>query len=96
MELHEMVEAVSDRESFLRFVDALVRDREIAIREEDKTPSSPYGPDAGGWENTTIESYLEAATAWARDSAFGESQGLDRDNPWRQFAAFLYCGKNYE
>jgi hypothetical protein len=34
--------------------------------------------------------------AYARDSRFGESQGLDIANPWRVFATFLYCGKIYE
>ena len=49
----------------------------------------------GGWENSTMEDFLESATAWAESTNFGENQGLS-GNPWRQFAAFLYCGKIYE
>ena len=47
-------------------------------------------------ENTTIESFLESAAAWARDSQFGQTQGLGTANPWRMFATFLDCGKIYE
>ena len=96
MELHEQLEEVKDQESLLRFIHALVKDREDAVMAEKKSPSSPYGPDAGGWENTTIEGFLESAAAWAESSKFGERQGLSPTNPWKQFAHFLYCGKIYE
>ena len=61
-------------------------------------PAPPYGPDAGGWENTTIESFLEAAIAWSEDSHFGEQiQGLSiENNSWRKFAFFLLAGSRYE
>lgn len=58
--------------------------------------SSPYGPDAGGWENISIESFLEAALAWAESTNFGASQGLSDSNLWQKFAVFLYVGKIYE
>jgi len=96
MELLEHVEAVSDEASFLAFVDALRKDRELAVAAEKATPSSPYGPDHRGWENTTIESFLEAACAWAKDSEFGARQDLMGASPWKKFAVFLYCGKIYE
>jgi hypothetical protein len=38
MELHELVEAVSDEQSFLAFVDALRRDRELAAAAEKASP----------------------------------------------------------
>ena len=88
--------AVTDAESFLAFVRALVVDREYAVERERAQPSSPYGPDAGGWENVRIESYLEAAAAWAESTDFGASHGLDPNNLWRRFAHFLYVGKIYE
>jgi hypothetical protein len=82
--------AVTDAGSFLAFVLALVADRESAVLRERAQPSSPYGPDAGGWENTRIETYLEAAAAWAESTDFGTSLGQNPDNLWCRFAAFLY------
>lgn len=100
-ELHELASAVVDQESFLVFVRALYKDRERSIEREKKKASSPYGPQAGGWENTTIESFFESAVAWAEDSSFGTEMALpelelDGKNHWRSFAAFLMAGKVYE
>ncbi len=96
MELHNLLESVSDEESFLAFVNALRKDRETDIAAEKASPSSPYGSTQGGWENVTIESFLESACSWAEDTGFGESQNLRDASPWRKFATFLYLGKNYE
>ena len=96
MELHQLAELVSDEKSFLAFVTALQRDRQSAVAAEMTSPAAAHGPDRGGWENVTIESFLEAAHAWAKDSEFGIRQGLKDASPWRKFAAFLYCGKIYE
>jgi hypothetical protein len=38
-----------------------------------------------------IESFLDAAVAWAIDS-----EELPNEPSWRAFATFLYCGKIYE
>jgi hypothetical protein len=51
----DALEQVHDMASFFAFVRALIRDRREAVAAERKTPTSPYGPDAGGWENVTIE-----------------------------------------
>jgi len=96
MELHEAIETVKDAETFLNFVRELVADREDEVRKEKAHPSPPYGPGANGWENGRIESYLEAAVAWADDSDFVETQKDPSVNPWQQFAHFLYAGKVYE
>jgi hypothetical protein len=89
-------DAVHDCESFLAFARALAADRRASTIAEAETPSSPYGPQAGGWENVTIEDFLDAAAAWAEGTRMGESQGLPPGPSWRAFAAFLYCGKIYE
>ena len=94
--LNHIADAVCDEKSFLDFVNALIADRERAIEAEKQNPSSLYGPDAGGWENVSIEPFLEAAVAWAEDSNFGLNQGLAASNPWHRFAAFLYAGKIHE
>jgi hypothetical protein len=96
MKLHEQLEHISDQESFLAFVRALTQDRRSAAQAESKDAASPYGPDVGGWENTSIDSFLEAAIAWAEDSNFGSKQDLSSVSLWRKFAVFLYCGKIYE
>ena len=96
MELHALVEAVMDEKSFLEFVDALRKDRELAAVAEKASPSGIFGPSQRGWENITIESFLEAAHAWAEDTEFGATQGLREASPWKKFAVFLYCGKIYE
>ena len=93
-------DAVHDRESFFAFVRELISDRESAVEREIRTPTNPnilgFVPDAGGWYNFTIESYLEAALRWARDTQMGQSQGLPPEPSWQSFAVFLSCGKIYE
>ena len=80
-QLHEQLEKVSDEATFLAFVQALIADRR---------------GNAEHWENRTIEEFLEAASAWAEDSAFGTQQGLSLTSPRRKFAIFLHSGKIYE
>ncbi|MGP0171741.1 DUF7660 family protein [Pseudomonas sp. NCHU5208] len=96
MDVSKLLEDVKDIESFLVFTRALATDRAASVVQEKENPSSPYGSDANDWQNTTIESFLESAIAWAEASDFGMTQGLSQSNPWKQFAAFLYCGKIYE
>jgi hypothetical protein len=96
LKLHELLDEVCDPKSFLAFATALAEDRKLSVETEKTNPSSPYGPDACGWENTSIENFLEAAIGWAEDSDFGTTQDLNPANPWAQFANFLYCGKIYE
>ena len=94
--LNVLLERVNSEESLLAFIVALAKDRRRAVVAERENPSSAYGPDAGGWENTSIEDFLEAATAWAESTNFGFTQGLAADNLWKRFAVFLYLGKIYE
>jgi hypothetical protein len=88
---------VHDRESFLGFVRELLADREAAVEAEKRKPTDPrflgLVPDAGGWYNFTIESYLDAALRWAESTDMGESQGLPPGPSWQAFASFLFCGK---
>jgi len=68
--LDTMLENVSDEKSLLKFIEALISDRVRAAEAEKEKPSSPRGPDAGGWENTSIEHFLESPVAWAADTNF--------------------------
>jgi len=83
MDLTEKLELVSDRDTFLAFVHALIEDW------KEKNSKSE-------WQNATIGTYLEAALAWAKDSQMGEKQGLSASESWKAFAIFLYAGKIYE
>ena len=95
-ELEALLERVEDKFSFYAFVEALARDRRQSVLEEARSPSNAYAADAQGWENTTVETFLEAALAWAEASDMGAAQGLPDGPSWKVFAIFLYCGKIYE
>ena len=99
VDLVGLLEAVHDRASFLDFVSALARDRREEVKIERATPSSPYGSGARGWENSSIESFLEAAAAWAKSvhQLPDERAAWFPESPsWSAFARFLYLGKIYE
>jgi hypothetical protein len=95
---YELLESVCDEESFLRFLLALAADREDSVAKEEANPSSPFGPDANGWENTTIERFLFAAVDWARASTGGLplANYEPSSNPWRRCAEILAAGMSYE
>lgn len=82
---------VTDRASFIRFLDALARDRAEADYRDGKSPPPPFSAGALGWENGTIAAFLEAASAAARDDP-----GDVPENPWRACADILLAGKYYE
>ncbi len=96
IELNNILNNVNDEKTFLVFVSALIEDKLKSTEAEKSNPSSPYGPNTGGWENTSIESFLSAGYNWASDSDFGRNQKFQSDNPWRQFANFLMAAKVYE
>ena len=95
-ELSEALEAVHDEESFLQFLLALRDHREASIAQEKVTPNSPYGPDALGWENTTIELFFDTAVRYARDSVNSNPYYIRPNNPWRRCADILYGAIGYE
>jgi hypothetical protein len=96
MRLGTTADKVKDAESFLNFVRELIADREDEARKEQVSPSAPFASGANGWENGQIETFLEAAVAWADASNFVEKQNDPAYNPWQQFAQFLHAGKIYE
>jgi len=94
--LHDLEDRVFDEETFLEFLHALTIDREDCVAKEAQSPSSPYGPQANGWENSTIEAFLGAATAWGDCSINGLPLMPKETNPWRRCAQILHMGKIYE
>jgi len=94
-DLQAKLAAVRDEKSFVAFVAALAGDRAEEVKKEKVEPSSPFGPGANGWENGSIETFLEAAAAWADD--FSESPRYQpAENPWKRCAEILFAGKGYE
>ena len=85
---------VKDFNSFIAFVEWLASDRADEVQKERLTPSHAIGPGANGWENSTIEAFLEAAVACAIDAR--NKSGHAPEPSWREFAGFLHGGKIYE
>ena len=92
IDLFELSERVHDEATFLEFLAALMKDREREIAIEKENPSSPYSEGALGWQNTSIEGFLESAIAWAEESG----QSTKQINPWLRAAQILHAGKTYE
>lgn len=87
-------EEVTDFGSFVRFVDWLARDRADEVEKENLTQGHPMAPGPNGWENATIEGFLESAAAWAMDMQKKEKR--EPEPSWQEFARFLHAGKVYE
>jgi len=85
---------VNDFASFIKFVNWLGSDRADEVAKERVAPSHPMGPGINGWENTTIEAFLEAAAACAADRR--DKTGHEPEPTWREFAQFVLGGKIYE
>lgn len=94
-DLEEDVEKVDDAASFVEFVLVLAMDKHAEDLIEKENPSSPYGPGALGWENDTIVTFLECASAWGQTQLERGSFPSD-ENPWRVCAKIHFAGKYYE
>lgn len=101
MNAMDLLSDVFDQESFMAFVEALLNERVLASRYAETRGSylqsgmERADEDAFGWRNCTIEDFLNASLRWAKDSKFGEQQGLS-PNAWHRAATFLFYGKLYE
>jgi hypothetical protein len=95
-DLQAKLDAVTDENSFVAFLSALADDRADELRKEKEKPSSPYGPGANGWENGSIDAFLESAAAFATDWKKNPAGLPKTDNPWKRCARIIYAGKYYE
>lgn len=95
-DLFDEASAVSDEDSFLAFLNSLREDREAERTIEVSHPSSPYGPGALGWENGSIEAFLDAAFSWGIASRKGTVAYQVPSNPWCRAAQIICAGKFYE
>ena len=86
-------DTVSDRDSFVRFVEALIEDRTKADELENSEPERYRLGGANDWQNSSIAAYLECALAGA---VAQQSWGSGAGPTWRDLAVFLWLGKIYE
>lgn len=93
-DLGELLERVNDEQSFITFIQTLGADfaRERTMNE----PLSPYGRGALGWENGSVDAFLEAAGAWAIGSSRLVPAEVSSANVWQRCASILLAGKFYE
>src|SRR6266404_3613382 len=95
-DMFNIASRVQDEKSFLDFLELLAADRQDEVRMEQAKPSSPYGAGVKGWENGSIEDFLEAASAWGKVTASRDSGAKRSENPWQRCAQILSAGKFYE
>ena len=88
--LGDYLDDLKDKETFLDFIWALIEDREAATEKDGS--NALHGASTNGWENTTIESFFDAALACAT----AVPGRLPEEASWQEFASFLYMGKIYE
>lgn len=79
--LFQIVNEVEDENSFIAFLEILMRNRIDKLNE---------------WQNDTIEDFLSASQSWAKASISGLEFYLKSDNPWKRCAQIIYMGKIYE
>jgi hypothetical protein len=82
--------SVDSPETFLTFLAALREHREAAVEEARRAPPRAFDVGPGGWENWTIEEFLEALEAYATDI------DLPAQPTWHDVARLLLAGKGYE
>jgi hypothetical protein len=92
----EALQDVTDAVTFLRFAQALELERRVDKEREASVVSSPYSATSLGWENVSIEDFLESAVAWAKDTGWASRDLSEPASMWRAFADFLHAGKVYE
>ena len=80
------------REEVPALIRDLLRDLQLSRQTEQASPSSPYGPNAGGWENPDLESFLDAMAAWIEDM----DDRLPISPSWDTFRDILLAAKSYE
>jgi len=95
-DLHQLLKSVRDEHSFIGFLEALGSNFAQERSLEKTSPSSPYGPGALGWENDSIDAFLDAAAAWATASTRNSVTDAPVSNVWQRCASILLAGKFYE
>lgn len=84
MNIHESINAIQTRESFIEFLYFMIKDKENNSEE---------------WKNKSITEYLEGMASWVEemDGYYNNMKlQMPRDIDWKFIATLLYVGKIYE
>jgi hypothetical protein len=95
-ELHRIADAVRNEAGLVELLMALEADRRVARAAELAEAPTAAWDTRGAWENGTIEDYLEAASAWLKDTSGRDDARFGSDNPWRRVAIALVAAAMYE
>ena len=78
----ELIEKISDKKSFLLFLEKLITD---------------YKENNSEWENQSVDEYLDAMMSWIEDYSTSEFNDIDWESiDYSTMAKILYMGKIYE
>jgi hypothetical protein len=97
--VHDLIsaaEVVADEGAFIRLLQMMAVDRHNEEQKELARPSSPFSAGANGWENCSIETFLEAAAAWGEDTSRTAKPGAEASDVWRRAAMIVVAGAFYE
>jgi hypothetical protein len=89
----KLLQRVTDRDSFIAFVEALAEERAEAAEMERASPQSYIVDGALGWKNGDIDGFLSAALDYFEPGPYHKPASRPS---WRMFAEFLWCGKIIE
>ena len=89
----KLLEEVSDFESFIAFLNALIEDRADAEKLEAKEPARWAYGGAQGWQNADISAFMECGMQYF---VRHKEEMKTRQPSWKDIAEFLYFGKIYE
>ena len=89
----ELLERVTDRDSFIAFVEALADERAEAAEIERANPQAHLVDGAHNWKNGDIAGFLYAALEYFEPGPLHRPASKPS---WRMFAEFLWCGKIIE
>lgn len=86
----ELLDQVTDRNSFIAFVEALAEERAAAAEVERASPKTHIMDGAHNWKNGDIDGFLYGALQYFEPKPYHQPEA---EPSWRMFAEFLWCGK---
>ena len=86
----QLANRVDSRDTFTEFLAALRSELSLVERRETESPVGKWTTGHLGWENPTLDRFLEAMHAWAVDASLPEQPS------WALIAQLLVAGKMYE
>ena len=93
MSPEEQIKNITDKESFMKFLEIMIIDRESAEELERKDPEKYQWRGANNWQNSSISHFLESGSCYFTE---GPHRHKGNELSWKDLAGFLYFGKIYE